>query len=330
MISRLMELNAGEILFKEGDPSRKIYIVKDGFLMVFRQRGDLEIPLEILKTGDLIGTVSLFSSEPRSACVRALSPVVLEIYEEIDPHVFLSTVPAWVLAVFKDVSTRLKRMDQLIVESRQNEKELRQKFSNRYTYGAILCRLLRLMIETRAGGKVLQVKFSIQDFPSKAASVLQVKESIVKEIFDVILQSSYLKTGYNHKEELCLESPRVEDIDRLADFLELKSKSKQAGIWIPNEHHLYKALKAFVGNAKKILKLEKNWINHIEKKLDQKIDPDFIQRAQTAGVITLDRGIDSETYWINLEALEVQLDCEKISLELSKLFIVADSPESSL
>ncbi len=330
MTSRLIEVKSGEILFREGDPSKKIYIVKEGLLMVFRRHEDLDIPLEILKVGDLIGSVSLFTSEPRSASVRALSPSILESYEEIDPQVFLSGVPPWVLAVFKDVATRLKRMDQLLVDTRKSEKSLKRQQSNRYTYAAVLCRLLKALVEARAGGEILQVNFSIEDFAHKASSILLIKEELLKEIFQVLLQSAYLKSEYNSKNELSLQSPRIDHIEHLAFFLEQKSQQKQTGQWIPSEYHFYKALRSVAGKTEEVLKEMKVWIHEMTDKLDQKIPPEFIQRAQAAGIIISEKTNDIEKVWINREALDVRLDCEKIALELSKLYFAAEEESDSV
>lgn len=317
MTPRLIAMNPGDTLFQEGDPSKKIFIVKEGHLMVFRQREDLEIPLEILKTGDLIGSVSIFTSEPRSASVKALSHVLLECYDEIDPLVFLATVPSWVLAVFKDVATRLKRMDQLIIEARKNEKALKQLEANEFTYATMLCRLLKALVEARAGGEVLQVNFSIEGFVAKAASILQIKEEILNEIFPILLKSAYLKTELNHKNELLLQSPRLDHIERLALFLEDKSHQKQSGQLIPHDLPFYKALQSVAGSSEKILKEERIWIHEIEAIIDLKVPLEFIQKIKLAGILVSEKVIEIEKFWVNLETLDEQLDFEKITFQLS-------------
>ncbi len=317
MTPRLIAMNPGDTLFQEGDPSKKIFIVKEGHLMVFRRREDMEIPLEILKTGDLIGSVSIFSSEPRSASVKAISHVILESYDEIDPLVFLATVPSWVLAVFKDVATRLKRMDQLIIEARKNEKALKQLEPNSYTYATMLCRLLKALVEARAGGEVLQVNFSIDGFVAKAASILQIKEEILDEIFLLLLKSAYLKTELNYRNELSLQSPRLQHIDRLSLFLEQKSHQKQSGQLISHDLPFYQALKSVAVSSEKILKEERIWIHEIEEKIDQKVPLEFIHKIKLAGIMVPERVIESEQFEIHLETLEEQLDFEKISALLS-------------
>ena len=70
--------NAGEMVIREGDPGRSVYIVLDGRVKVFtRDDGGNELPLATLAVGQFFGEMSLVSGKPRSSSVVALELSVL-------------------------------------------------------------------------------------------------------------------------------------------------------------------------------------------------------------------------------------------------------------
>jgi CRP-like cAMP-binding protein len=70
--------NPGEMIIREGDPGRSVYIVLDGRVKVFtRDDGGKELPLATLGVGQFFGEMSLVSGKPRSSSVVALELSVL-------------------------------------------------------------------------------------------------------------------------------------------------------------------------------------------------------------------------------------------------------------
>jgi CRP-like cAMP-binding protein len=69
--------NPGEIIIKEGDQDRAVYLLRSGKLAVLK--GDRLIA-EIEKPGALFGEMSIILNQPRSATVKALTPCVVEVY----------------------------------------------------------------------------------------------------------------------------------------------------------------------------------------------------------------------------------------------------------
>ncbi len=74
-LAKPKELEANEILFREGDPGDRFYVVYSGAVEVLKERplGDHE-RLAIRRAGDAFGEMSLLNDAPRSASVRALEP----------------------------------------------------------------------------------------------------------------------------------------------------------------------------------------------------------------------------------------------------------------
>src|SRR4051812_33239515 len=68
-------IKPGELLFKEGDPGDKFYIVQSGAIEIFKEKAGSEPDrLAIKRAGDAFGEMALLTDAPRSATVRAIEP----------------------------------------------------------------------------------------------------------------------------------------------------------------------------------------------------------------------------------------------------------------
>jgi diguanylate cyclase len=72
-----IELDAGELLFREGDSGADAYVVRSGRLEVFVTRADGERRLAERGPNEIIGEMALIDARPRSASVRAMQPCSL-------------------------------------------------------------------------------------------------------------------------------------------------------------------------------------------------------------------------------------------------------------
>jgi CRP-like cAMP-binding protein len=72
------ELSRGEILFHEGDPGDRLYVIVEGKVKLGRTSGDgRENLLAILGPGEMFGELSLFDPGPRNATATSVSDAVL-------------------------------------------------------------------------------------------------------------------------------------------------------------------------------------------------------------------------------------------------------------
>jgi hypothetical protein len=77
--------NAGDSLFRQGDPGDEAYIVTSGEIEIFVKNGSGERHLSTVRRGDIIGEMSLINRAPRVASARAKTPVVVTV---IPPETF--------------------------------------------------------------------------------------------------------------------------------------------------------------------------------------------------------------------------------------------------
>ena len=67
------DIKAGEILFREGEPSDSVYLILDGEVEVLRAAGDRRIRLGTRRAGQIVGEMGVIRDQPRSATIRVVS-----------------------------------------------------------------------------------------------------------------------------------------------------------------------------------------------------------------------------------------------------------------
>lgn len=117
--ARRVEIEAGKVLFAEGDLAKEMVVVLEGRLEVYKRgRNGLEARIAILGPGDVVGEMSLVDIQPRSADVRAAEATsfvtvshadIANVYRE-DPESYTLMV----LNIAREISIRLRRMDDLL------------------------------------------------------------------------------------------------------------------------------------------------------------------------------------------------------------------------
>ena len=105
----LIRLEAGEILFHEGEPGDSLYIIESGLVKAFAENGrGEEVLLNQFGAGESFGEMSLVDGEPRSASIGALAPTQLWRLGQEDFLEVLSHQPTFALEMLRDVSAKLR------------------------------------------------------------------------------------------------------------------------------------------------------------------------------------------------------------------------------
>jgi len=73
-VPETIELDAGDILFDEGDPSGHAYFVESGALEVFVFRAQENQIIGQVKVGEILGEMGVIDNKPRSTAAKAISP----------------------------------------------------------------------------------------------------------------------------------------------------------------------------------------------------------------------------------------------------------------
>lgn len=111
----------GDIIFREGEDGREMYVVKEGEVAVVKASKRGEIELACLRKGDFVGEMSLLESLPRSATARAKGRTKLLA---IHPGGFLLKIrrdPTFAFEMMQALSRRIRVTNENLMRELNSE-----------------------------------------------------------------------------------------------------------------------------------------------------------------------------------------------------------------
>ena len=239
----------GQVLFKEGDQSSGIFFVKEGKIEIYRERDGTVVSLGHSSPGEVIGTVTLFSREPRTASARAVSAVtVMHLgVESLDTS--LKEVPVWIQAVLKDAISRLKFVDEKLVEAKLHEKKLMHRVGTPFQHGSQLAGLLSSLVRTGTVNDNDVEMFPLKGFLPRAEIVLLKRAEYLEEIFKCFSQAGLIKVGEDKKYGSVIQKPKAQILEDFGVFC-LQSGRNDFAKFAPVK--LYPWMSALVRVQKKV------------------------------------------------------------------------------
>lgn len=105
---------AGEYLFREKDPSRSLFLIQKGTLSIQKLKRGGHIEIARIYANEMIGELSFFDREPRSASALALTEVdAREIPFEALERVFAG-MPDYLRTIMASLANRLRHANDQI------------------------------------------------------------------------------------------------------------------------------------------------------------------------------------------------------------------------
>jgi len=226
-------LQKGELLFKESDASRAMYLVQRGMLRVFKgkQTGDIEIGT--IHTGQVLGELAFLDGNPRSASVEALTECVLI---EISGPTFLATLaemPEWIKILLKTIvgrlraaSTRIRQLESVSTTIDYNSKT--NPGSKVYSFLSphdVLKASTALLLVASRHGKVKDdgLEISLSILQKYANQILNVPISKTTSLLDIFHHNEIIEI----KEGTDFGSIKVIDLDYLEEFIDYLNDENQ-------------------------------------------------------------------------------------------------------
>ena len=108
MAGQLKDLKKGDILFREGDPSDAMYVIKKGRIVITKTKGSGEIELAELVAGEMLGEMAFFDNKPRSAGARAKQDASVIALPFSALYAQFQTFPEWLKAMVRTINGKLR------------------------------------------------------------------------------------------------------------------------------------------------------------------------------------------------------------------------------
>ena len=106
----------GEIVVREGDVSRAMFVIQRGRVEVTKLVGESEILLATLERGSFFGEMSLLDSQPRTATVRARGETRLLVIEPGSLLMKIRRDPTFAFEMLQHLSARIRDLDERLVQ----------------------------------------------------------------------------------------------------------------------------------------------------------------------------------------------------------------------
>lgn len=199
------KLQAGEVLFHEGDRGEIMYLIREGKIKITKGRGDEEKTLAVLKEGDFFGEMAIIDGSPRSAGAVAVTPVSLLVIDKESFKEKLRENPL-IEYVLETLTRRLRTADEQI-------RLLTIKSEERRVLAHIITKAKETGRETDAGTEV--TPFSLENL----AQITGITEHKVRDYINKLVQVNLVILRENS-----LTIKAVSDLDDYLRYIALKEK----------------------------------------------------------------------------------------------------------
>jgi CRP-like cAMP-binding protein len=184
-------IKTGQLLFKAGDRSDGMYLIRRGEFKVFLEKDGDEVQLATIAEGGMVGEMALFDQKPRSASVRATRESEVTHITSTDFDKLMKQIPKWFVTLMSSLSTRLRQTnDRLQVQ--ESESRTAEGGAGRIKSLKRTLNIMALLVNRDAikDGK----DWSIGRAGMEEALVAQFGESTerVRAILDILIKEQFL------------------------------------------------------------------------------------------------------------------------------------------
>ncbi len=213
------------MLFREGDESNGMYVIRRGKILIFLDKGGNEIPLVTVGEGAMVGEMALFDKKPRSASARALDEVEVTIISNEDFTKILKQIPKWFVTLMATLSSRLR-------DTNTKLEELEANYKGNYNPFEELSKILHILnlLWYKLGTKELKSWSMEKEAAVKhIANILGLSEEKVTKTMESLIQSGLISEGKNSYKKVVLKIQNRGSIDRFINFV-VSFKAKEPSL----------------------------------------------------------------------------------------------------
>ena len=106
----------GEIVIQEGTKGTSAFILLSGAVEVLKRSGDKDIVVATLGEGQVFGEMGLIEDRPRSATVKAMTELRLQVISSEGFNELLQKKPSVLIPIIKSLFERLRQASEMLAE----------------------------------------------------------------------------------------------------------------------------------------------------------------------------------------------------------------------
>jgi CRP-like cAMP-binding protein len=106
----------GELVVREGDVSREMFVIQSGRVSISKRVGDRELELALLSKGDFFGEMSVLESLPRDANARAIGETRLLVISAGGLLIRMRRDPTFAFEMLHRLSGRVRSLNARLVK----------------------------------------------------------------------------------------------------------------------------------------------------------------------------------------------------------------------
>lgn len=114
---KTVRFKKGDALFRQGEHTNDLYIIKSGSVRIFRTEGTKEIPLDTVGPGMVAGEIAPVDEGIRSATGVAVSDTEAFVISAAEFKIIFEKIPDWFRKIALILVQRLREVDEKIVRS---------------------------------------------------------------------------------------------------------------------------------------------------------------------------------------------------------------------
>ncbi len=224
-------LKPGDLLFRVGDSSDGMYLIRKGQILVYLDKGGTEIPLATIGPGSMLGEMALFDKKPRSASARALDEVEVTKISNDEFNKIMTQIPKWFVTLMSTLSSRLR-------DTNERLQDIEAKYKGNLNPIEELIKTLHVL-------QLLYYKLGVKEVKSwgierdvaerEVALILNKEKEKVTPIVDAITQGGLINLGKNSYKKDMLNIQNRGDLERFIEFSSKLRKKNGAMKFLPQE-----------------------------------------------------------------------------------------------
>lgn len=129
MDEQIIEFRKGDVLFKEGETTKDLYIIQNGIVKIFKNAADgQKLPIALVHAGQFIGELSFFDGKPRSATAQAATDIKVIKLDQSRLEREIKKLPSWLLVIIRSIADRMREADELVKRNKIVDTKMQDEF----------------------------------------------------------------------------------------------------------------------------------------------------------------------------------------------------------